>query len=112
MAKTKEELLRYAVKMRQRGDTYYDIKQYLERNASDEETVNAIITIINELEKNAKPVQQKRKDIPVLNIVLGSGFLILGFVLIFVLWNRGFVSMLPLLLIIIGITALTSTRLR
>ena len=107
MPKTKEELLQYAAKMRQRGDTYFEIKKYLERNASDEQTINDVIAIINELEKVAKPVQ-KKKNVPILNIVLGSCFLISGFILLFVLWGQGFVATLPFIMIIIGVTALTS----
>ena len=107
MPKTTEELLQYAAKMRQRGDTYFEIKRYLERNASDEQTINDVVAIISELEKVAKPVQ-KKKNIPILNIVLGSCFLISGFILLFVLWGQGFVATLPFIMIIIGVTALTA----
>jgi uncharacterized membrane protein len=111
MAKSKQELLQYAIKMRQRGDTYYYIKQYLERNASDPQTVNDVIALLSELEKVAKPLQKKTsRRVPTLNIVLGIGFVVGGIVLFFMLWEKGFVAVLPFLLVIIGITALASSR--
>ena len=109
MSKTKEELLQYAAKMRQRGDTYVEIIRYLERNTSDEQTIKDVINVISELEKLVKPVE-KKKNRPILNIILGFGFLIFGFFLIFVLWGRGFVATLPFVMIIIGVTALTAPK--
>ena len=63
MSKTKEELLQYATKMQQRGDTYREIKRYLECNTSDVQTIKDVIAIISEFEKEEKPIQKKRMSL-------------------------------------------------
>ena len=107
MSKTKEELMQYATKMRQRGDSYAEIKMYLERNTDNEQTVNEIISVISELEKVAKPIQEK-EELPVRNIILGSCFISLGIFLLVFLWGQGLIAVLPFIMIAIGVNGIIS----
>ena len=109
MSKTKEELRQYAIKMRERGDTLYEIRNYLVRNTSDVQIVQEIIESVGEWEESVKEnTIQKKKKIPVINLLLGTFLIISGIVLVIVLWKQGFIAILPIILIVIGIAALTS----
>jgi DNA-binding transcriptional MerR regulator len=109
MSKTKEELLQYAIKMRQQGDTLYEIRKYLDRNTSDTQAIKEIITIVSELEEDVSPIQQKKK-IPALNLLLGTFLILSGVVLVVILWEQGFVAKLPIVMVVVGIYALTSPK--
>ncbi len=108
MEKTKEELLNYALKMYLRGETFRSIMGYLERNTSDQETVKQIIASLDKFEKENKIERHKEKDRPsTINLIMGIIFIAGGAWLTYYLWGRGFVAILPLLLIITGLFAIS-----
>jgi len=98
---SKEELLNYAIEMRKRGDTYRAMIAYLENNCDDEETVKEIVRTVDKMEKeNQIKVQVEKKNKPsFMNITLGVLFLLLGIILMFFLWGKGWVSTVPFILI-------------
>lgn len=101
--KTKEELLAYAIKMFERGDTYRTIFNYLHNNCEDEKTIEEIVAEIQKLEKEQKIVQEKESkgwiDVNVIGSVLVIFF---GAILIHFLWGKGYVSTLPFAVIGLG----------
>lgn len=97
-------MLEYAVKMRKRGDTYYAIRSFLDHNSDEEAFKNAVINAVNKLEKEQKiQVEQpiKRKKFP-LNLIFGTVFLAGGAVLAVFLWNKGFISTIPFIVMGFG----------
>ncbi len=109
MVKTKEELLQYALKMRERGDTYRSVINYLNRNTDDEGLKKEIIQEVDRLEKENPGKNQLKpgSDSPSkFSIIMGVLFLGFGAILIPFLWNKGFISTIPFILIGIGVTAL------
>lgn len=108
MEKTKEELLAYAISMKERGDNYRTIIDYLSKN-TDESTTRGIVKIIDQLEKDNKIQQAQPKEswLPSLNILFGWLFLISGIVLLFFLWGKGVIATLPFVLMGLGVLALS-----
>ena len=109
MEKTKEELLDYAIKMRVRGDTYRSLLNYLQTNYSDKSIVSEIIAHVDQLEKakSILPDSQNKTNISGMNIFLGCLCLFSGIVLIFFLWEKGWISTIPFFLMGIGVYALS-----
>jgi len=108
MEKSKEELLKYSIEMRLRGDTYRDMLAYLQRWTNDDKIIKEIIATVDKLEKEQKISTPKYENsASIVSIVLGLTFIIGGIALIFVLWNKGFVASLPIILIVIGFGALS-----
>jgi hypothetical protein len=107
--KTKEELLAYAIKMKKRGDTFVDIRNYLNRNCDKEDLINGIIKTVDKLENEnqIKIADDRKSDKSVLNLIIGGILILGGIVMVFFLWGQGFVSTIPFILIGIGILALT-----
>ena len=109
--KTNEELFAYCVQMRERGDTYRSMANYLNNNCEDEETIKSIVTAVNKLEKENRinsPKINKEKT-PTLSLLLGTLFLVSGIVLMFFFWGMGVIFTVPFILISIGILALTGS---
>ena len=110
---SKEELLKYALQMRIQGDRYRSILDFLNRNCEDEETVKEVIRTIDKLEKEKKitiqPPQKEKTRISPINLLFGGLFLTFGLILTISLWNQGFISNVPFILIAIGIMALTGS---
>ena len=106
MEKTKEEMLNYAVNMRLRGDNYVAILNYLERHTTDKKLINDIINSVDLLEKNneIKPLVENKNKLSIINVVLSSVLILFGVSLIFVLWGKGVIAVLPFLIIAVGIT--------
>jgi len=109
MPKTKKELLEYAIKMRQRGDTYRTIMQYLERNCDEKDVIKEIISSLDLLEKqqHIKVNQSTTQNNLFISKFIGALFIILGIFLIIFLWKQGFIAWLPLGLVIIGLFGIT-----
>jgi hypothetical protein len=109
MESTHEELVKYAIEMRRRGDSYVAVRNYLVKNCSDEETIGRVITEVDNYEKNhmAKEVDKKPFAFLNINILLGAIFLVAGIILMFFLWDKGLISTVPFILIGIGVLALT-----
>ncbi|MDR3226843.1 MAG: hypothetical protein LBT56_04135 [Prevotellaceae bacterium] len=109
MEKTKEELLEYAIKMFQRGETYRAILSYIKSNTSDEEVIKQIITNIDSLEKENKIKRTTVKESnSFFNIFMGFFLIVLGITLIYFLWGEGFIAVFPFLLIIAGLFAINN----
>lgn len=109
MAKSKEELLIHAVKMRERGETYRAVSIFLKNNTDDENDIGDIVRGISELEKNKK-IEIPPKDVNesyALGSILGILFLLSGLVLLVLLWGKGVISTIPFILLGIGAWALT-----
>lgn len=106
MEKSKEEMLNYAVNMRLRGDDYRAILNYLERHTSDQHLINEIIDSVDLLEKNneIKPIVETNNKLSILNVVLSSVLILLGVFLVFILWGKGIIAVLPFLIIAVGIS--------
>ena len=103
----KEELNSYAVRMRVRGDSYREIKVFLDKNWSNQLDIKAAIAHTKELEKNKLLVKDpKGKPISRTNVVMGGLVALFGFVMVILLWNRGWVSFLPFAVIGIGLTGM------
>jgi len=112
MTKSKEEILEYVFKMRQRGDTYRSILAYINRSTEDQLVRDAIIDTLNAWEKEGKIKisSDDSKNKPYfLSKVLGAIFLFGGIVLLIFTWGSGFVFVLNLSIIGIGIAALTGS---
>ena len=102
-------MLEYAIQMRLRGDTYRDMLNYLNRHTNDDTIIKDIISKVDNLEKGKriKAPERGRSSISSLSAVLGVIFIVAGIALIFFLWDKGFIASLPIILIIIGFTALS-----
>ncbi|MCD4791644.1 MAG: hypothetical protein K8R54_00295 [Bacteroidales bacterium] len=107
MKKSKDEMLKYAVQMRERGDTYRDMLAYIKRYTNDEAIIKEIISEVDSLEKRKRINTPERgsNSGSMISIIFGSIFLVSGVILIFFLWGKGFVSTIPFILIAIGIAA-------
>lgn len=109
--KTKEELVAYAIKMRQRGDRYRSILFYLESNCQDPVLVQEIIGIVDELETKKKIDVDHTQGIKPSNYkLMGYIFIGAGIFLFVFLWNRGWISTLPVLLIGMGIYGMSAEK--
>lgn len=106
---SKEDLLKYAIEMRMRGDTFRSMLGYLEGNCDDRDVINEIITTVDELEKQGKfvPEESKKEGLPKRNLILGSLFVGGGTVLLVFLWGEGRVSFIPFFIIGVGFLGLT-----
>jgi hypothetical protein len=109
MENTQEEVVKYAIEMRTRGDSYVAIRNYLVKNCADEDAINKALTEVDNYEKNhmAKVVDKKPFAFLNINIMLGVIFLVAGIILMFFLWDKGLISTVPFILIGIGVLALT-----
>jgi uncharacterized membrane protein YcjF (UPF0283 family) len=105
MEKSEKELLSYTVKMYQRGDSWRDIVRYLERNTSDKDTIARIVRSMSALDDRNK-VKKRRHTYSLINILVGMALIFVGVFLIWNLWDRGFVALLPCILVFTGIVAL------
>lgn len=104
MEKSKEELLSYSIKILQRGDGYRAVMSYLERYTSDEKIISEIMKSLRTQEKHTEVerCQASEKEKSPERILLGIFLLLLGSFLTFFLWNQGFITKLPIALILIG----------
>jgi hypothetical protein len=109
MGKSEKELLIYAVKMHQRGDSWRDIVGYLERNTDDKDAIARIVKSMDVLDDKDKS-KKHRKKYSLINILAGVALIAIGVFLIWHLWERGFVALLPCILVISGIVALCSNN--
>lgn len=110
--KTKEELLEYAIKMRSRDDSYRSMINYLNNNCDDEEVVREIVRTVDQMEKEKKIKTEaiKLKEPLNLNLIMGGLLIVIGIGLIRILWDKGYISTLPFILIGIGLVSIAKAR--
>ncbi len=97
--------------MRERGDGYRSILSYLENQTTDAELRKAVIRELDELEKNAQ-LQLTKESSPKIfsmGVVIGVVLLGLGSALMVHLWNQGWISTLPLVIVGAGFLGLTKS---
>ncbi len=111
MGKSRTELLEYGKKILSRGDGYYAVTRYLERNEMSESDSKYILDQLRILEKQGgiKPANEPLKKPLDFSIVLGALFLVGGVAMLFLLWDNGIIAVLPFALIGVGILGLTKT---
>lgn len=112
--KTKDELILYAVKMRQRGDRYRSILSYLEKNCENPEQVQEIIAIVDQMEtKKILEVDHTQgvKENNTYNI-FGYAFIAGGILLMIFLWNKGWVASVPFVMIGMGIYGIKEGKIK
>ena len=105
--KSKKELLEESLKIYQRGDGFRSIRNYLERNTTDENLIKEIIQIVSNNKDKIEVSEGRANKVPVRNYIFGSLFLLFGLILLTFLWEKGFIATLPIILMGIGILALT-----
>ena len=110
----KKEVLDYAIEMRERGDRFLTIRNYVDSKIEDKEVVKQIMEVLNRMDMEWKiktPEQVKLKSGPsTANIVAGAIMIIVGVVLTFILWEAGFVAGLSLIMIVGGIFTMSGAR--
>lgn len=109
MAKSPEDLLKYTIQMRQRGDSYRAILSYLNRHCDDKEIREKVLEGLDKLEDQGhiKPEDPKPKSSKLFYTILGYVLIAAGGAFAVLLWNQGWVSTLPFLIIIAGFLALS-----
>lgn len=112
--KSKEELIAYAVKMRQRGDRYRSILAYLENNCNDTELVKEIIGIVDELETKKAIEVDHTQGVREKNSynLFGYAFIAGGILLMVFLWNKGWIASLPFVMIGMGIYGIKESKIK
>ncbi len=106
------EALSYSKKIITRGDGYFAVNRYLERQHISAEDTAYILEQLHTLEKNGQlsPQESSLKEPFDANKILGLIFVFGGIALSILLWNRGLVGTLPFALIAIGIYALFTKK--
>ena len=100
MVKTKDNLLLEATKMRRHGKSYPEILKYLEHESSDEQIIGEIISVV----ENTVVISPERRDIrSIFSTLVSAALLSSGFVLSFLLWEQGYLAILPFILLGAGI---------
>ncbi len=112
MEKSKEELLAYALKMRERGDRYRSILAYLERECNDQQTIDHVISIVDNMESKKTLKVDKSMGVKpdYTSLIFGSLFIGSGLFLVVFLWEKGWISIIPFILISMGIYGLGKSR--
>ena len=107
--KTTDELTAYGKKILERGDDYRAVMNYLKRNSEDEDQIRLVIKRLNDMEKAGliKQPEDPSDKVSVLDKIVGLIFITGGFLLVALLWQRGFIATLPLVLVAAGIAAIT-----
>lgn len=109
----KEALIRYAIKMRERGDRYRSILTYLENNCSDKEMIHEIIGIVDELEtKKSITVDHSQGVKDNWYFLLGYVFIAAGVILFILLWNTGWLSTLPIIMVAMGFYGIKESKIQ
>ena len=106
---SKEQLLEYAIKMRERGDRYTSIINYLNRSTDDEALKTSIIKELDELERSQNlnlPAEPKLTYFTI-NRIVGLIIMIAGGILMSYLWDLGFISTIPFIIIGVGFLVFT-----
>jgi len=107
--KSKKDLLEYVIKMRQRGDSWSAVLGYLKRNCDNEELVKEVFREVDKLdrENNWSSRKNEKNKIPLRSVIFGLFFLLTGFALFGFLWGKGWISIVPIFMIGIGILGIT-----
>ena len=103
-----QELLDYAIKMRERGDTYRRIDSHVNSNVVDEAEASRILKKVVEMEENGTLIVEDPNASTGVNteVIIGGVIAGLGVALFFALKGRGFISTLPIVLTGIGAVAI------
>jgi len=105
MALTEQELTEQACRMREQGESYRSIGQYLESTGAEAETVAAVIKNLDKVEKENLVKPPTKKRVSNTSLVLGSIFMAGGAYLTYRLWGMGWVSTVSILMIGVGFMA-------
>jgi len=99
-----EKIEAYAVRMRKRGDSYGEIKKFLSSQWPNKQEVQRAIDKVKKLEKQKLLViEPGKKTYSIRNIVIGGIVACLGVFLATSLWDRGWISTVPMIMIGAGL---------
>lgn len=97
MPRTRNELLEIAIKMREGGDSYRSISQFMAANEVPQETQSGIIRSLDKMEKaDDLKLPEKKKKLNT-KVLLNTLFLFIGGIIIYVMYSRG-VGAIPLII--------------
>jgi hypothetical protein len=106
--KTFADIEAYAIRMRKRGDTYREIRKFLSSQWPNVQEVEAAIQKVRKLEKERLLViEPGKRTYSIRNLVIGGIVACLGVFLATSLWNRGWISTVPLFMIAAGLFGMT-----
>lgn len=109
MEKTDKELIQYGIKMIKRGGGYRSILNYLKKHRYTEEEVYKIIQKIKIEEKNFN-IKKNKTQKNHINGILGLTFILGGISLTIYLWDKGYLSIISIGVIGIGLLALANGK--
>ena len=99
-----EKIEAYAVRMRKRGDSHGEIKKFLSSQWPNKQEVQRAIDKVKKLEKQKLLViEPGKKTYSIRNIVIGGIVACLGVFLATSLWDRGWISTVPMIMIGAGL---------
>lgn len=105
--KTKEEHLKYSKGILQRGDKIKDVIRYLDYQKVDEvthdEIVNELYQLLEDDQLNDVPEKPKKQFSFSYDLIIGIVFILAGIFFIRPLWDRGFVFLLPFVIVAYGV---------
>ncbi len=101
-------MLRYSIKMRERGDSFTAMMRYLELNCNDEALVKEIAREVDAMEKSGAIHISEPVEPPASGRDIIMGFLCLGAgaYLFFRFWGLGWIVGLPIALVGLGVLSL------
>lgn len=108
MAKSKDELLTYGIKMLKRGDPWTAISRYLDRQEVPEKIQKEIIAELSRLEAKGKITVEEPISKPsvVVDILISSALIAGGLIMMMLLWDAGYIASIPFIIIGGGVLGL------
>ncbi|MCB0735102.1 MAG: hypothetical protein KDC76_10995 [Bacteroidetes bacterium] len=108
--KSTEELFGYVLKMRERGDDWRAVRNYLNRYSEDDELKQNIIRKVDVMEKEGtvKPPTE-RKGPTQWEVFIGGIVFLAGLILMIELWEKGWVATAPVLMMGAGLAGMSGT---
>ncbi len=105
----KIELITYAHKVLERGDSWRAVRGYLNHKTEDDALKSEVIQALNALERNGHletPYEIYSQKWTTVNTILGFVFVGLGILLFIVLWRRGWIAGFPVVIFAAGLKLL------
>lgn len=108
----KNEIIEYAVKMRERGETYRSIHNYLNQREVDDDLRRLAIAAVSEMEKAngiERPRYSSKRKITNVEKICGALIMVVSALSIVYLWGKGWVLGASFAGIFIGLGVMTGT---
>jgi len=104
----KEHLVKYAVKLRSKGDSWREIEDYLYSKTDDKNLINEIMEAVEDADKKGLIAREEGMEVgpDYTSKILGLFLTVCGIALTVILWDIGYIVIASLSMTALGLSAL------